>query len=242
MPSTPTALKRSSGEIEAFDLRKEQTNPPVTSKPKHKIQGGKVARRLPKSITGIVVHQTACTFGVTPSAIRAADGNKRLATARRALGVACHGLAFRDGFYAIANPIDWYVYHGNEFNSTTLGLEIEGFYSGLCDDPETVPREDLETTWGGKPQELTALAIDSARACLARLVELGRAEGCPLEWIYAHRQSSATRRSDPGEAIWRHVVLDYAIPVLGLNTRPKFVLGDGRPVPKQWQADGVGGY
>lgn len=224
-----------------YDLRAEQTDPPKV-RGKFKLSAGKVVRRPWAQITGVVIHQTACVFGVTPAALIAAGGDKALAKARRSLGVACHGLAFADGFYAVPNPLEWYVYHGNGFNGHTLGLEIEGIYPGLRDNPATPVREDVKTTWGGKPMELSAFTVAAACACLQRIVTDARAAGAPIQYVYAHRQSSATRRSDPGEAIWRSVVLDYAVPHLGLTAVPQTVLGDGRPVPVEWAPDGVGGY
>ena len=65
----------------------------------------------------------------------------------------------------------------------------------------------------------------------------------PIEFIWAHRQSSASRRSDPGQSLWQEVVLAYAVPVLGLKTQPARIWGDGRPIPVEWQPDGgVGPY
>lgn len=238
MPDTPLALERARAEAElllvpGFDLRADQKNPPKLTKQKHQLAKGQVVARDPRTITGVVLHQTACVYGAKKPSLDAA---------RRALQVAAHGVAFRAGFYALGNPLDWYVWHANRLNATTLGLEIEGFYSGLCDDPETVPREDLETTWGGKPLELTEATVLAARACLKRLVEEGRKLGCPIEWVYAHRQSSGTRRSDPGEAIWKRVVVEYAVPVLGLKTKPAFTVEAGKPIPRQWQAGSDAAY
>jgi hypothetical protein len=64
----------------------------------------------------------------------------------------------------------------------------------------------------------------------------------PIEYIHAHRQSSGTRRSDPGEELWQKVVLEFAVPVLGLKTEPSRVLKDGRPIPESWDLDGSGAY
>ena len=228
--------------VRVYDLRWEQSDPPALPKPKHRIIRGKVAKRDMRTITGVTIHQTACVFGVSDAGVKRASGDVELATARRALGVACHGLAFTGGFYALPNPLDWYVWHANALNETTLGLEVEGLYAGLEDDPDTVPREDLETTWNGPPMKLTDETVASARACLARLVNEARAAGAPLTNVFAHRQSSDTRRSDPGEAIWQKVVLDYAVPVLGLTAKPSAVFGPGRPIPVEWAPDGVRRY
>lgn len=227
-----------------IDLRHEQQNPPAPPKQKHLLRAGRVVERDPLLITGIVVHQTACVFGVTPRDVRTAGNDRRLATARRSLGVACHALAF-DGFFATPNPLRWFVWQANALNPNTLGLEVQGLYPGLADDPTTAPNEAVRTTWGGAPQALNEGTVAAARAALAWLLAEGRREGMFLRRepvIYAHRQSNETRRSDPGQAIWKALVLDYAVPVLGCVTDPKFTVGDGRPVPVQWDPAGVGRY
>jgi hypothetical protein len=38
------------------------------------------------------------------------------------------------------------------------------------------------------------------------------------------------------------VVLEYAVPVLGLKTNPRFTIGGGRMIPKSWDPDGMGSY
>jgi hypothetical protein len=223
-----------------LDWRQQQVNPfPIKRKsdgtpiPTSRIVGGKTMVRDPKTVCGVTVHQTACVFGP------AADPNKKH---KRAMGIPAQAVAFRDGVYVITAPLLWYLYHGNSLNAPTLGLEIEGMYPGLLDDPTTVAREDEKTTWGGKATPLDDLTIATARAALRFLVEEGRKEGMPLEFVYAHRQSNDNKPSDPGQGIWEHVVLDYAVKVLGLKTQPQRAFGDGRPIPKQWEPGAKAAY
>lgn len=207
------------------DWRHRQANPPITTKAKQKHaldKHGRVVVRDPKAVRGIVVHQTACVFG------QRKDQPDRY---HRAFGVACHALAFNDGVVVLPNPLPWLVWHGNGFNDESLGLEIEGRYPGLVGHPETLASTP-ETP-------VTEAVVESARLALRTLVTLGRAEGMPIELIWAHRQSSPTRRSDPGEALWRALVVDYAVPVLGLAVEPERILrtrkGEpGRPIPEMW--------
>ncbi len=223
--------------IRVLDLRNEQPNPPPGDH--HQIVRGKVQMRDPAKVTGITVHQTACIFGPM------AQPEVRY---RRALNVAAHATAFNTRVVVLANPLRWNVWHGNGLNDSTLGLEIEGRFSGLLDNPATIEREDLRTAWGGIADPITPDIVETAREALRVLVELGRAEGMPLKYIYAHRQSSGTRRSDPGEGIWKEVVLEYACKVLGLQTKPALTMvskkgGPGRTIPLDWQPDGgVGKY
>lgn len=198
--------------------------------------------RKPSDVNAIVIHQTACEFGVSKRAVRL-HGDPETARAHRALDVACHVLAFRNGYYVAAHDLRVQVNHAGRLNDRSLGLEIEGRYPGLMDDPGTVPREDLDTTWGGPPTELTDRTVETACAALKWMVEEAARYGAEIEYVYAHRQSSDSRRSDPGEEIWQRVVLEYAVPVLGLKTRPERALGKGRRIPVVWDADnGMGEY
>jgi hypothetical protein len=245
MPAPPGRPTMDVSNIRLIDLRDEQPDPPPPVRGKMKLKkgrDGKIIKRAPEAIDTIVIHQTATPFSATKQAKKEWPDDPQRALAERAKGVACHVMAFKEGFLAWPNPLDWYVYHGNGFNKNSLGIEIEGRYPGLMDDPSTTVREDWETTWGGKPDEVTDECVLAARAGVRLLVEEGRKMGMPIQFVVAHRQSSANRRSDPGEELWRRVVLEYAVPVLNLETMPALVLGSGRPVPKEWDLEGTGKY
>lgn len=217
--------------VEIVDLRSEQSDP----SPKSKVSGGHTVLRAPRTVTGITLHQTGTPFGVSQQQINAADGDADLARQRRSLKVACHSMAWRKGYVVWTNNLDRYIYHGNGQNSATLGIEVEGRYAGLESKRE-------KTTWGGEAQDLTKEVIMAGRAAVRLMVEEGRKLGMPIEYIYAHRQSSATRVSDPGEALWKAIVVEYAVPVLKLKTDPGRTWGDGKTVPTEWDPDGVGSY
>jgi hypothetical protein len=217
-----------------YDLRAEQDYQYPGDRRKARLRGGEPVLRDPRDVTGVVLHQTAVEYGLSARQIRAAGGDEDLALARRGLDVACHAIAFRRGIYVATHPLRNYVNHGNGYNASTLGLEVEGNYAGLESDP-------ARTTWRGEPTELTAQTIETARAALRWLVEAGWAEGMPLRRIYAHRQSSATRRSDPGEALWKALV-PWAEETLGLEAVPGDARGDGRPIPRQWDPRGSVAY
>lgn len=225
--------------VPSYDLREEPV--PFTVSRKFRMRGGKVVRRAVSAVDGITIHQTGVQFGVNERQIAAAGGDERLALAKRVKKVAAHSVSF-DGFYTKSYPLDFYIYHAGLLNRKTLGLEVDGLYSGLMDDPDTELREDLASLWRGSPTELTEGRVKGAKAALRYLVDEGRKLGMPIKYIYAHRQSSATRRSDPGEEIWRKVVLEYGVPVLGLETRPAFTIGTGRPIADEWDPDGTAPY
>lgn len=206
-----------------LDLRAEQPDPPtlVRGKRKHLVRAGHVVVRDPADVDGIVVHQTACVFGASTAQIRAAGGDRDLAIHRRALGVACHALAFRDGAVVLANPLRWYVWHGNGLNERSLGLEVEGIY------PAEVARPGPhDTPWTQQQADATATALYT-------LIREGRDEGMPLRYLWAHRQSSYARAGDPGEAIWRLVV--QVGREWGLEPQPDLVVGSGRPISPAWR-------
>lgn len=219
-----------------LDVRAER----VYSRPKIKMAGKRPVLRDPSSVDSVVLHQCAVTYGITSAQLRAAKGDRRLALARRALNVACHALAFRDGFFVAACPLRVYVQHGNGLNASTLGLEIDGLYAGLRDDPDTVPREDLQTT-AGEPCEVTPAIIAAGRSALRWLVLEGRREGMPIDRLWAHRQSSETRRADPGEVLWQEVAEPVAAE-LGLRIDYAATVGEGRPIPVEWSPRGHGAY
>ncbi len=231
--------------VPIIDLRSEQQ----PDDGRTKLRNGRTVMRDPVGITGVVLHQTACVFDVSDRAVARAGGDRRLALGRRVVrgvgmspGVPAHAIAMREGFVVRAFDLAAYCYHAHGLNSFTLGLEIEGLYSGLLDDPATLPNEQRITTPGriGVRDDFDALTIAAAKAALRFLVEQGRREGMPLAFLYAHRQSSSTRRADPGAEIWS-VLEPYAIS-LGLEPRWTYVTGDGRPVPREWSARGLGRY
>lgn len=214
--------------VRVYDLRAEQTNP----HPKSKLgSGGLTLVRDPAAIDSIVFHQAGIDF---------ADRRTEPETARRALAVACHAMAF-EGFLTLAAPLPWYINHANRLNSRSLGLEIDGLYAGV---------EGRKIPGGKRPTVLLEETVEAGRAAARLLVEFGRAQGMPLRFAYAHRQADSWRRSDPGERLWRAIVLEYAVPVLGLETRPSethrnVVKGQprhGLPIPRDWDPDGVGRY
>lgn len=197
---------------------------------------GQTELRAPELVDSVTVHQTAVIFGSRPSHRRKAArmGDPSLAVALRvAEDVPAHAVAL-PGRVVLRSPLRAYLEHAGRLNRPSLGLEVEGRFSGLLDDPATVADEAARTTWGdvSKLTPLTLEILEAAIEGLYQLVTLGRAEGMPIRYVYAHRQSSAARRSDPGAALW--IGLRPSFPALGLVERPAFTIGDGRPLPAGW--------
>lgn len=227
--------------IPIVDIRHLMPDPPplINGKRKWRVRNGTVVRRRPKNIDKIVFHQTAARFGVSKRQLREADGDKRVALAKRGQSISTPITVFYndgDPFVAYCYDLDWYSYHGNDFNSTGVGFEIDGDFPGLMNDPNTAYRKK------DNPDVLSYLHKCAACRAVRLIVDDGRKMGMPLKYVVAHRQSSPTRRSDPGEQIWKEVVLDYAVRELGLETVPDLIQKKGYSIPKQWDPDGPGDY
>ncbi|MEM7151549.1 MAG: N-acetylmuramoyl-L-alanine amidase [Myxococcota bacterium] len=215
--------------VKIYDLRSEQTSPHRDSKQSN----GRTLQRDVSTIDSIVIHQTGVKFGAEQYQIDMAGGDRELALARRSLTVACHVMAFHDGFLAWPTELSWHIYHANRLDGGSLGIEIDGNYPGLVGG---------KTNNGKDATYVTDAVVSAAQRGVKLLYEEGKKLGCPIEYIYAHRQLSGSRRADPGEELWRRVVLDYAIPVLGLKPRRDFTIDKGRTIPTNWDPEGIGSY
>ena len=114
--------------IKFIDMTAEQSMPKI---PRSRVRRGKTVMRNPKDVTGICLHQMAVIFAVSSRQLKAADGDRDHAKARRFMNVPAHACASRDGFYVVHSPLEAYLHHGHEFNRMSLGLEIEGNYAGI---------------------------------------------------------------------------------------------------------------
>lgn len=195
-----------------IDLRLDRSPAPVRGKNKIKTVKGAPVIRRPEDIDSIVIHQTACDF-------KARKGQPRYL---RALDVACHALVFKTGETVLAAPFLWHVNHANGFNPGSLGIEVEGHYPGI---QGRGPGEDSFS-----PEHRIAF-----RECIRALVFQAEKEGIHIRYVFAHRQSSSTRRADPGFEIWGETIA--IAQDLGLRTSPGSYLGGGRPIPEQWDPE-----
>jgi hypothetical protein len=159
--------------------------------------------------------------------------------AHRALAVACHAMAF-DAELAWSAELAWYIQHGNGLNASTLGLEVDGLYPGVLGG--SVPA-------GKRATAMTEGTIAAAKSGLSLLYEEGRRAGCPIVDLWAHRQTDAWRRADPGEELWERVGLEHGVQVLGLRVQFARTFAhhsgqkrNGLPIPKRWDPNGVGPY
>ena len=226
-----------------YDLRNEQDYRYPHGRRKTRMAGLAPVMRRVEDIDTLVLHQTAVEYGVSDRAVREAGGDVELARARRALDAACHVMVFRKGYYVESHPLLALVSHAGRLNPRSIGLEIEGRYPGLMDDPSTLPREDLETTWGGDPTVLTEAAVKSACNAIDKIMIRMAELGGRLRYVAPHRISSDARRADPGQEPWQRIALDYAVAVHGLEPVNESPWTQGRHVPTEWDPEnGIGEY
>jgi hypothetical protein len=217
-PAAPSAPRPSVPIVDVRD-RIDQAHP------RTRVVAGNTVVRAPSAVNTIVVHQTAVRYTAGPVYVREAQGNQQLALALRAAVSPYHVMAMRAGFVAALHPLRSYTHHANALNRMSLGLSIEGHYPPL-------------KRHRGNFDAITDDLVLVSRAALHLLVTEARQAGMPITRILAHRQSNAKRRGDPGEELWAKLVLEYAVPVLGLATDPSFTIGTGRALAREWDPAG----
>jgi hypothetical protein len=177
----------------------------------------RIRKRAWGEITGITLHQTACDLGEKP---------KRWHRIPVQVGVT------RGGKILLLNPIEYMTYHGNGLNASTVGIECEGRYEGIEGKPSTFWKAPGHPElW--EPEQPTDALLASARQAVLWICTKVARHGGKIRSIYAHRQASAKRQSDPGSRIWQDVA-GWAVENLGLLAPVAFTLGTGLPIPRDW--------
>lgn len=211
-------------------------NPPknmVVTKDRHVLTKGSGTRALAE-ITGATLHQTACVLG---------ENEDRWAN------VGCHFGITRSGKIIYNTDLLKKVWHGNGFNSKTIGIEIDGHFAGLESqdaDGNWVP--DLKTYWRPKsapdrmPLSITEAQVEACKALLRWLKRLVDAAGGNFRYLVAHRQSSASRVSDPGEKTWKLVVVPLLEELNMSDGGDDYYILDnkgkaGKPIPGNWDEE-----
>jgi hypothetical protein len=176
-----------------------------------------VGRRPWGKVTGICLHQTACVLGERP---------ERWDT------VGCHVGITRGGKVIWLHDFDHVVAHGNAWNAQTVGVEIDGLYAGVQGDEDTV-WDDPSTATREQGMDLTPEAALAARYAIGWICRRVAEHFGKVTALVAHRQSSKSRRNDPGSEAWTRVALPMHAE-LGLSDGgPGFEIG-GYPIPEEW--------
>lgn len=172
-------------------------------------------RRAWTEVTGITLHQTACVLGERPD---------------RWLGIGAHLGVTRGGRAMWLHDLEVAVVHGNGLNADTVGIELDGTYAGVEGDPATFWRAPGSTA---QPQAPTVELVETALAVCRWIAATVARHGGRVRHVWAHRQASAQRRSDPGGALWQAVAVPLAAE-LGLEDVGDQTRGDGAPIPEAW--------
>lgn len=216
--------------IRVHDLRSESPALVPRSRTTKRFRRGVAVLRDVAAIDTIVVHQAAVMFGPGRQDLKRASGDRDVARVYRvARSVPAHAVALTSGDVVLGKPLAMFLHHANAANGRSLGIEVEGKYAGRHDDGR------------GDVNELTAA---TAQRALEVLFNEGRAAGCPLRYLVAHRQTSRSRRADPGEGLWRAFEEEAAR--LGLETRINWTRKSrgrsGRPIPVDWSPAATARY
>ncbi len=195
----------------------------LTDMPRTKSRGEAKGVRDWKKITGITLHQTAVQFGNNPM---------------RLLNVPVHGATLPNGDIVILHDPTDYMWHASSLNKSDIGIEVSCRAAGLEGKPESLwlPKK-YKGLKGDERMAMEDPATDEQIASTKKLVKyyvnLAKENGGEIKYIHAHRQSSKSRRSDPGERLWREVG-EWAKKELGLSDGgPGYVKG-GLPLPDEW--------
>jgi len=168
-------------------------------------------------ITGITLHQTAVVLGEKPERWHTLNAHFGITRAGRTL------------YVCLVTRVVW---HGNGFNASDIGIEIDGYFEGIEGQRRTLwnPPSDPQRRALTPTQE----QIEATRRTIRWLCESAQQHGGKIQFIHAHRQSSRDRQSDPGSFIWREVGL-WAQRELGLSDGGRnFTLGTGLAIPEAW--------
>lgn len=178
-------------------------------------------------VRGWCLHQTACWLSASSQTDRCDD-------------IGAHWVVYPDGTKFLLHDATRKIVHGNGFNNQTIGIEIDGLFAGVegrrdtvWDNPET---RRVEQAGSVTPAQVLAV-MDIVRHDHALIT----AHGGRATAMVAHRQSSKSRRNDPGSKVWKEIALPL-MAELGLSDGGQgFEIG-GYPIPREWDDNRVEKY
>lgn len=177
-----------------------------------------------KQITGICLHQTACSMGERP---------ERYDT------LGAHFAVLRSGRVVWVHDMEQVVWHGNGWNAGTVGIEIDGLYEGVQGDPHTI-WDDPSTKVHEVGQRATPDAIEATKALCRWICGVVAKNGGEIKALVAHRQASEDRRDDPGSELWQAIALPLHAELGLTDGGVGFKLGTGYAIPESWDPRCVG--
>lgn len=171
-------------------------------------------------VTGITLHQTGIFMNDTPQRFHNLKAHVGILTLPKPTIVKVY-------------PYNAYLWHANAFNKSDVGIEFNGCFAGI--------EGKITTAWRGgfrkgkdKPDSITDSQIIAGRESIRIIMNTVEGRKGQIKYIHAHRQTSATRRSDPGSKCWNEVGI-WAKKEFGLSDGgPDYTERDGRPIPRDW--------
>jgi N-acetyl-anhydromuramyl-L-alanine amidase AmpD len=176
--------------------------------------------------TGWCLHQTACHLGSSSNIARCDN-------------VGAHFVVYQDGRIFWLHDLNRMIIHGNGWNAQTIGIEIDGLFAGIEGNPSTV-WDDPSTPYHEKAMSLTAAQAESVRQLIRWGTGEVKAHGGNITKIVAHRQSSDSRRNDPGSKVWQEIAIPMSAELGCDYGGVGFRLGSGYPIPVEWDPAAVG--
>jgi hypothetical protein len=181
-------------------------------------------KRTWNQIVGVTLHQTGCNMPQKPESWKRLNAH---------IGITQEGLAV-----LVNDPTDM-IWHAQGLSKSTIGIEIEGNFQGLMGNDRTLWRG------GGGPHFLNDKMKDALQEVFIWLRAGFQDNGAEWHHIFGHRQSSETRRGDPGSQIWNEVATPWAT-LLGMKHEcdggQYYSIGSGKPIPKLWNPEYIGKY
>lgn len=161
--------------------------------------------------TGVTWHQTGCKMPKDPMGWSRVNAH--------------YGLT-QEGLPILINKPDMFIWHAQGLSRFTIGIEVEGNYPGLTNNPNTLWRG------GGGPHSVNDKMIAGAMS-IVKDIEQRLSDRAEAIVYYAHRQSSPNRRACPGQEIWEKIVVP-CMTLIGAVAHPQRTIGKGRTLPTGW--------
>lgn len=200
---------RDDHELEAYEHEAPTTGAGIIDLTAKTPNDRRKGTRGPGVVDALVLHQMACCF-------RPRNPLERFRT------IVAHFAITADGRILQLHPTSALLWASNGFNRRSVAVEFAGNF------PNTRGRWWQGDRFGRN--QVTQAQIDAGRRLIRHLRStLG------IRYVFAHRQSSASRDNDPGPDIWFHVG-QWAIANLGMSDGgPRYKLGTGNPIPDAWR-------
>jgi peptidoglycan hydrolase-like protein with peptidoglycan-binding domain len=173
-------------------------------------------RRSWSRIEGVTLHQTG---------VRLSNAPARWDTVHAHVGIT------GDGKVILINDPTVVAPHGNGLNGFTIGIEICGNFRGIEEKPGT------HWKGGGEATTLSAAQKAALEELFGWLEGEFAGHGATWRMVHAHRQASAAREADPGSKVWKEIAMPWMARLGATDGGPKFKIGKGRTIPRQWNPD-----